>query len=173
MTSRYPILSGSGPERDRNGGSMCRSGTVFHDGSVGNTCGSSRHADQGDGTLPERLREAISSRLVMRAAWRSSFFSPSWRRSSTTCCSSWVLRRRRSSMSSGPPSPDSRQACSPRASESRSRSWVFYRMSRLIRSCAPARSAMREARLTAGPVVGEAGGSAALAMTRACRSGCR
>ena len=85
----------------------------------------------------------------------------------------FVLRRRRSSMSSGPPSPDSRHACSPRVSESRSRSWAFSRTSRLMRSYAPARSAINEARLTAGPVVGEAGGSAALAMTRACRSGCR
>jgi hypothetical protein len=34
--------------------------------SVGDTCGSSRRAGQGDGTLAERLREAISSRLVRR-----------------------------------------------------------------------------------------------------------
>jgi hypothetical protein len=45
LTTTSPILSGSALERERNGGCMCRSGTVFHDGSVGNTCGSSRRAD--------------------------------------------------------------------------------------------------------------------------------
>jgi hypothetical protein len=65
-TTTTPILSGSALARERNDSCMCRSGTVFHDGSVGDTCGSSRRAGQGDGTLAERLREAISSRLVRR-----------------------------------------------------------------------------------------------------------
>ena len=36
-----------------------------------------------------------------------------------TCCSSWVIFWLRASMSAGAPSPDSRQACSPSASDRR------------------------------------------------------
>ena len=68
----------------------------------------------------------MSSRFVARAASRSSSRSASWRRSSTTCCSQSVRRRCKVWTSSGAPRPDCRQACSPRASESRWRRLRFY-----------------------------------------------
>lgn len=50
------------------------------------------------------------------------------------------------------PSPDSRQACSPSASESRFSSWWMRVLSRWARSWAASRSACSEARVTAGPL---------------------
>ena len=71
------------------------------------------------------LRRVISSRLVARAAARSSSRSASCRRRSMACCSRWVICWLRASMSVGVPSPDSRQACSPSASDRRfSRCWT-------------------------------------------------
>src|SRR5674476_640569 len=59
----------------------------------------------------------MSSRLAARAAARSWSRSSSCRRSSTVCCSRWLIFWLRSSMSAGAASPDSRQACSPSASD--------------------------------------------------------
>ena len=65
------------------------------------------------------LSWAMSSRLAARAAARSWSRSSSWRRRSMACCSRWVTVWLRASMSAGTPSPDSRQACSPSASDRR------------------------------------------------------
>ena len=56
-------------------------------------------------------------------------------------------------MSAGAPSPDSRHACSPSASDSRCSSWRTRALSRMARSWAASRSACRDARVTAGPAV--------------------
>ena len=63
---------------------------------------------------------------------------------SRLCCSSWLMRWRSASMSMGAPSPDSRQVCSPIASDSRfSRCWIRV-SSRAAHSCAASRSACSE-----------------------------
>ena len=104
------------------------------------------------------LMRAMSSRLVARVAARSSSRSASCRPRSMTCCSSRVICWWRASMSAGLPSPDSRQACSPRASERRcSRCWTRV-WSRAARSWAASRSACSEARVTAGPAALVGGG---------------
>ena len=68
------------------------------------------------------------------------------------CCSRWVIFWLRASMSAGAPSPDSRHACSPSASDRRCSSWRTRAFSRMERSWAASRSACRDARVTAGPV---------------------
>ena len=60
-------------------------------------------------------------------------------------------------MSAGAPSPDSRQACSPSASDSRFSSCWTRALSRTARSWAASRSACSEARVTAGPVLSPVG----------------
>ena len=93
----------------------------------------------------------MSSRLAARAAFRSWSRSPSWSRRSAACCSRWVIFWFRASMSAGAPSPDSRHACSPSASESRFSSCRVRAWSRSARSWAASRSVCRDARVTAGP----------------------
>ena len=80
------------------------------------------------------LSWAMSSRLAARAAVSSSPRSSSCSRRSMTCCSRWVIFWLRASMSAGAPSPDSRQAWSPRAWDRRfSRCWMRV-LSRTARS---------------------------------------
>ena len=109
------------------------------------------------------LSWAMSSRLAARAAARSWSRSSSWRRRSMACCSRWVIFWLRASMSAGAPSPDSRQACSPSASDRRFSSCRTRALSRAARSWAASRSACSEARVTAGPVPPAAGGAASRA----------
>jgi transposase len=116
----------------------------------------------------------MSSRLAARAAFRSWSRSPSWRRRSVACCSRWVIFWFRASMSAGAPSPDSRHACSPSASESRFSSCRVRAASRSARSWAASRSACRDARVTAGPGPAPAdGGAASSAWIFSSRSRCR
>ena len=103
------------------------------------------------------LSRVISSRLAARAAESSSSRSSSCRRRSAACCSRWVIFWLSASMSAGAPSPDSRQACWPSASDSRCSSWRTRVLSRMARSWAASRSACRDARVTAGSC-GVAGG---------------
>src|SRR5580692_8625945 len=64
----------------------------------------------------------------------------------------------RASMSAGVPSPDSRQACSPRVSDRRFSSWRTRLWSRAARSPAASRSVCRDARETPGPLPATATG---------------
>src|ERR1039458_1988740 len=113
----------------------------------------------------------MSSRLAARAALRSWSRSSSWSCRSAACCSRWVIFWWRASMSAGAPSPDSRQACSPSASESRFSSWRVRAVSRRARSWAARRSACRDARVTPGPGVPvPAGGAASRAWIFSSRS---
>ena len=91
------------------------------------------------------LSWAMSSRLAARAAVRSSSRCSSWSRRSMACCSRRVIFWQRASMSAGVPSPDSRQACSPSASDRRFSSCRMRAVSRAARSWAASRSACREA----------------------------
>ena len=80
------------------------------------------------------LSWVMSSRLVVRAAARSSPRSSSCSRRSMTCCSRWLIFWLRASISAGAPSPDSCHACSPRAWDKRfSRCWMRV-LSRTARS---------------------------------------
>ena len=124
--------------------------------------------------LAEWLSWVMSSRLAARAAFRSWSRSPSWRRRSAACCWRWTISWFRTSMSAGAPSPDSRHACSPSASESRFSSCRFRASSRMARSWAASRSACRDARVTAGPgAVPAEGGAASMAWIFSSRSRCR
>src|SRR5258707_1394920 len=98
------------------------------------------------------LSWAMSSRLAARAAARSWSRSSSCRRSSMACCWRLVIFCWRASMWAGAPSPDSRHACSPSASDRRRSSCRVRASSRVARSWAASRSACREVRVTAGPV---------------------
>ncbi|MGH3193021.1 MAG: IS66 family transposase [Streptosporangiaceae bacterium] len=116
----------------------------------------------------------MSSRLAARAAFRSWSRSSSRRRRSAACCSRWVIFWCRASISAGAPSPDSRHARSPSASESRFSSCRFRASSRRARSWAASRSACRDARVTAGPgAVPADGGAASRAWIFSSRSRCR
>jgi hypothetical protein len=57
----------------------------------------------------------MSSRLAARAAARSSSRSASWSFRSVACCARWVIFWLRALVPAGAPSPESRQACWPRA----------------------------------------------------------
>jgi hypothetical protein len=120
------------------------------------------------------LSWAMSSRLAARAAARSSSRSATWSLRSIACCSRWVIFWLRASTSGGVPSPDSRQACSPSASDRRFSSWRTRSLSRTARSWAACRSACSDVRVTAGPAPpAGAGGTASSAWIWASRSRCR
>ena len=157
------LLRGSGPVAEADSSRLRSSEADAVNVSDHNRCGASGLAEV-HLVGWEALMRAMSSRLVARAAARSSSRSASCRPRSMTCCSSRVICWWRASMSAGAPSPESRQACSPRASESRcSRCWTRV-WSRAARSWAASRSACSEARVTAGPARSlVAGGSAARA----------
>ncbi len=67
------------------------------------------------------------------------------------CCPSLVILWLRASMSAGAASTDSRQACSPSASDSRFSSCWTRAVSLMARSWAASRSACKDARVTVGP----------------------
>ena len=120
------------------------------------------------------LSWAMSSRLAARAAVRSSSRCSSWSRRSMACCSRRAIFWARASMSAGVPSPDSRQACSPRSSDRRCSSCRTRAVSRMARSWAASRSACMEARVTTGPAPSPgAGGVASSAWILLSRSRCR
>src|SRR5260370_181016 len=107
----------------------------------------------------------MSSRFAARAAASSSVSSSSRSRRSMACCSRVVMRALGCSMSSGAPSPDWRQACSPRISDSRfSSCWVraAIRARRAGALAGPAWSACRVqgGGTVLGWEVGEEGGDA-------------
>ena len=120
--------------------------------------------DAAAGKVKFRLPEGRDA-VAARAAASSSSWSASWMRRSAVSCSAWVILAVRASMSGVAPSPDSRQACSPSASDSRFSSWRMRAVSRSARSWAASRSACRDARVTPGPAEPspEAGGAASTA----------